>query len=165
MESQTRRQQETRTPLICISCCWRHGHRQRPTNGLAITLMRVFLSNLNCARWKWKVSAPLICLRLHFSCWFFYYYYYYLFFGFNFVYVACWFRFREFLVPFLLILIFYLLRSGHYSWLHHDRRVLDHEFPKKIAGPQPPMQLISNNNNNHHQANHKCVLVLYFLIK
>lgn len=31
-------------------------------------------------------------------------------------------------------LLFVFLASGHFSWLQLDRRVLEHEFPKK-SGP------------------------------
>lgn len=54
--------------------------------------------------------------------------------------------------------------SGHYSWLQYDRRVLDHEFPKKNALPlsvHHHLQQLQPNNNHGN----KCALVLYFLIK
>ena len=46
---------------------------------------------------------------------------------------------------------------GHYSWLQHDRPVLDHEFPKKNV----PLPAVHNNNHG----NNKCALALYFLVK
>lgn len=56
--------------------------------------------------------------------------------------------------------------SGHYSWLQYDRRVLDHEFPKKNSLPpivhqHHHLQQLQPNNNHGN----KCALVLYFLIK
>jgi hypothetical protein len=54
--------------------------------------------------------------------------------------------------------------SGHYNWLQYDRRVLDHEFPKKNALPlsvHHHLQQLQPNNNHGN----KCALVLYFLIK
>jgi len=58
--------------------------------------------------------------------------------------------------------------TGHYSWLHHERRVLDHEFPKKNPPPPlppPPLPGQPYPHHQHNQANNKCAVVLYFLIK
>lgn len=58
----------------------------------------------------------------------------------------------------------YFDETGHYSWLQYDRRVLDHEFPKKNALPlsvHHHLQQLQPNNNHGN----KCALVLYFLIK
>ena len=47
---------------------------------------------------------------------------------------------------------------GHYSWLQYDRRVLDHDFPKKNASFPASAQ-------QQQPASNKCGLVLYFLIR
>ena len=57
---------------------------------------------------------------------------------------------------------------GHYSWLHHERRVLDHEFPKKspaLAAPQTTGPAGYAAAVAAAAGNNKCALVLYFLIK
>lgn len=54
----------------------------------------------------------------------------------------------------------FLAFSGHLSWLQYDRRVLDHEFPKRAAQP-----LGSSHQSIHQASSGKCAVVLYFLIK
>ena len=73
----------------------------------------------------------------------------------------------KFIFPFFFFLYDIALTwsSGHYSWLQYDRRVLDHEFPKKNSLPPSVhhhhLQQLQPNNNHGN----KCALVLYFLIK